>query len=193
MRRRERLLTRARRLGTRATLVAALLLLATAGALLQPSSAASAREPLTAHGIGAVRFGVAKTVAVRELTRLFGASSARGVNTGCGSRYTEVEWHDFVAEFRLGRFTGYRYLLGGWPLSTAGSPRELVRTGVSPQLVTPAGVTLGTTLSDARRAYGRLRFVGVDRWRGTDGLLLRADERSPRRIVEIQVGTCGDF
>jgi hypothetical protein len=156
-------------------------------------SSADARPTLGPQGVGGVRFGLTKATAVAELRGLFGAPTSRGVNTGCGPRYTEVEWHDLIAEFRLGRFTGFRFVLGGWPLTTAGSPRELVRTGVVPQLVTHAGVTLGTPLADARRDYGTLRFDGVDRWRAADGLVLRTSESSPPRIVEIKVGTCGDF
>ena len=159
---------------------------------LAAGSSADAGPTLGPHGIGSVRFGLTKPTAVAELRVLFGAPTARGINTGCGPRYTEVEWHDLIAEFRLGRFTGYRYVLGGWPLTTTGSPRELVRTGLAPRLVTQAGVTLGTPLADARRDYGTLRFVGVDRWRA-DGLVLRASESSPPRIVEVKVGTCGDF
>jgi len=68
-----------------------------------------------------------------------------------------------------------------------------VLNGVTPRLETRAGVTLGTPLADARRAYRGLRAAGVDRWRTADGLLLRTSERSPPRIDEIQVGTCGDF
>jgi hypothetical protein len=154
---------------------------------------AGAGSVLSAHGIGSVSFDVSKQVALRELDALFGAPAARGINTGCGARYTEVEWHDLVAEFRSGRFTGYRYLIGGWPLTTKGSPRETAFAGIAPKLVTSAGVTLGTALADARRDDGMLKFVGVDRWRARDGLVLRADEGSPPRIVEIQVGTCGDF
>ncbi len=154
---------------------------------------AGAGSVLSAHGIGSVRFGVSKQAALRELAAILGAPNARGINTGCGARYTEVEWHDLVAEFRSGRFTGYRYLIGGWPLTTKGSPRETAFAGVAPKLVTAAGVTLGTPLEDARRDDGVLEFVGVDRWRGRDGLVLRANESTPPRIVEIQVGTCGDF
>jgi hypothetical protein len=171
------------------------LVLAAAAVLLGSAAGDAARTgpALGAHGIGGVRFGLARAEAVAELRVLFGAPTSRGVNTGCGPSYGEVEWHDLVAEFRRGRFTGYRYLLGGWPLTTPGSPRQVVLTGVAPRLATGAGVTLGTTLADARHDYGALRNAGVDLWRTADGLLLSANESSPPRIAEVRVGTCGDF
>jgi hypothetical protein len=152
--------------------------------------APAARGPiLQAHGVGTVRFGMRKGEAVARLRVLFGAPSARGVNSGCGARYTEVEWGDFVAEFRLGTFSGYRFVKGGYPLTTAGSPRQ-----ASP----PArGITVGSTLAELRALY-RLRRAGANLWRVPNGLLFVDDaKRDPvppaSRIVEIKIGTCGDF
>jgi hypothetical protein len=68
------------------------------------------------NGIGAVRFGANKPRALAALRALLGAPSARGVNTGCGPRYTEVAWGDLVAEFRANAFSGYRYRKAGWSL-----------------------------------------------------------------------------
>ncbi len=161
--------------------------------------APAARGPiLQAHGVGTVRFGMRKGEAVARLRVLFGAPSARGVSTGCGARYTEVEWGDFVAEFRLGVFSGYRFVRGGYPLTTAGSPREASPTaGVSPALATARGITLGSTIADLRALY-RLHRAGADMWRTPDGLTFVDDgRRDPvpptSRIVEIKIGTCGDF
>jgi hypothetical protein len=153
---------------------------------------------LQAHGVGTVRFGMRKGEAVPRLRVLFGAPSARGVNTGCGARYTEVEWGDFVAEFRLGTFSGYRFVRGGYPLTTARSPREASPpAGVSPALATAGGITLGSTLAELRALY-RLRRAGANLWRVPNGLLFVDDaKRDPvppaSRIVEIKIGTCGDF
>jgi hypothetical protein len=150
-------------------------------------------------GIGPVRFGMTKLNAVAELSDLLGAPSARGVNTGCGPRYTEVEWGDLVAEFRLGRFSGFRYPRGGWPITTPGSPREASSPrALSPMLATSEGISLGNTLAQLRVAYGVLRFVGTDRWRSLNGLVF-VDDAKPigeprlRHIIEIKVKTCGDF
>lgn len=149
-------------------------------------------------GVGAVRFGVAKSKAVAELSRVFGAPSARGANTGCSPRYTEVVWGDLAVEFRSGVFSGYRYLVHGYPITTSGSPRGHVPRTVSPRLTTANGVTLGSTLAQVRAAYGSLRRVAADGWRSQDGLIFVDDAmRDPvpptSRIIEIKIGACGDF
>jgi hypothetical protein len=150
-------------------------------------------------GIGPVRFGMTKLNAVAGLSDLLGAPSARGVNTGCGPRYTEVEWGDLVAEFRLSTFSGFRYLTGGWPITTPSSPREASPPrALFPKLATSERISLGNTLAQLRVAYGVLRFVGTDRWRSLNGLVF-VDDAKPigeprlRHIIEIKVKTCGDF
>ncbi|HEY4413974.1 MAG TPA: hypothetical protein VGN06_13325 [Gaiellaceae bacterium] len=144
---------------------------------------------LSAHGIGAVRFGLTKDHAVEQLTGLFGQPSRRFVNSGCGSRYTEVAWGHLYAEFRGGTFSGFRYIEDGWPPRRYGV--KIVRSD-RPSLSTAHGVTLGSTLGEVRAAYGRLTFVGTDRWRSADRLIFYDDSGSSR-IVEIKTGTCGDF
>jgi hypothetical protein len=49
-----------------------------------------------------------------------------------------------------------------------------------------------------RSVYGDVRFVGVDKWPVTNGVVFVVDAaREPEppssRIVEIKFGTCGDF
>ncbi|HKB93229.1 MAG TPA: hypothetical protein VKC62_03210 [Gaiellaceae bacterium] len=134
---------------------------------------------LGSHGIGAVHFGTPKTRAVAALTRTLGAPTSRGVNHGCGARYTEVYWGGLSAEFRSNVFSGFRYKAGG------------------PRLATAKGITLGSSMAELRRAYGALRFVGTDRW-GAAGLVFYDDGKPLsatrlRHIVEIKTGTCGDF
>lgn len=176
-----------------------ILLLAAACAAGALTARGGVTDPtLRSNGIGSVRFGATKAAAVAELGRLFGAQSARGINTGCSPRYTEVEWGDLIAEFRLNVFSGYRYAARGWPLTTPGSPRGGHVGLVRPRLVTARGISLGDSLDRARSAYGQLRLVGTDRWRAPDGLLL-VDDAKPiakpwsRHIAEIKIGTCGDF
>lgn len=65
-------------------------------------------------------------------------------------------------------------------------------------LVTSKGVTLGSTLAGLRAAYGHVRFVGTSRSASPDGLVFYDNAKnSPSppssRIVEIKIGTCGDF
>jgi len=149
------------------------------------------------HGIGTVRFGEPQRVAVAGLRVLFGAPTRHLPNPGCGSRFREVEWRHLYAEFRSGRFEGFRYLLGGWSINRAPGAPPPADT-VVPKLVTAKGIMLGDTLSRVRAAYGLLRPVGTDRWESPDGLVFydnaKHDPESPSsRIVEIKIGTCGDF
>jgi hypothetical protein len=153
---------------------------------------------LAPNGIGTVRFGLTKSRAVTQLTALFGAPAGRGVNTGCRPRYTEVEWGDLVAEFRSNTFSGYRYIVGGYPLTTAGSPHEAATPKVlSPDLATSTEITLGSTIAQARAAYGTLRLTGAETWETPNGLDIvdnaNVGKLPPTRIYEIKIGTCGDF
>ena len=161
--------------------------------------APSVREPFDRMESRQSGSGSRRARLLFELRHLFGPTSARGTNTGCGPRYTEVEWGALVGEFRLSKFSGFRYLKGGWPLTTPGSPREASPPKtVFPKLATARGIALGGTLAQLRRAYRPLRIVGTDTWRATNGLTFvdnaRHDpERLSSRIIEIKVGTCGNF
>jgi len=141
--------------------------------------------------IAGVSLGTTEPHAVAALSVVFGRPSARGVNTGCGPRYTEVEWGDLIAEFRLGRLSGFRYVVGGYPLTTPGSPHAAAPRRVRPLLATARGITLGSTIVQVRAAYGALHLARVGAWRARDGLVFV--ESSSHRIVEIAAGTCGDF
>jgi hypothetical protein len=176
----------------RVALVAATLLLTLVGAA--PAAPVATLRP---DGIGNLHFGLSKRRAVAELSALFGAPTARGVNTGCGARYTEVDWGDLAAEFRSNVFSGYRYLVGGYRFNLRRAPAPTSKVAV-PSLRTATGVSLGSTLAELRAVYGALSFVGTDRWRSTNGLVFTDDaEHDPEppssRIVEIKIGTCGDF
>jgi len=132
------------------------------------------------HGVGRTHFGLTKAMTVAALTQLFGPPTSRGPNTGCRPRYTEVVWGGLSAEFRSNVFSGYRY------------------RSAKPKLATAAGISLGNTLAQVRAAYGKLGFVGTDRWRAPNGLVfyddaMRDPEPPSSRIVEIKIGTCGDF
>lgn len=188
-------------IGARVTCSVAIVVLIAVG---QGAGAPTARAAphvvarLGPHGIGTIQFGLPKRRALVSLSAVFGVPAARGVNTGCGPRYTEVVWGDLVAEFRMNTFSGYRYLEGGYPLTTPGSPRGPRPEAVSPRLATSTGITLGSTLAQLQRAYAVLHVAGADKWRAGNGLVfVDNSERDPApassRIIEIKVGTCGDF
>lgn len=147
------------------------------------------------HGIAGVRFGLPEAKTVTKLRALLGRPSRRFGNTGCGSRFAEVAWGHLYVEFRSGRFSGFRYIVRGWPPTQAGTkPLRSDR----PSLTTPHGVTLGSTLHELHVAYRRLGHIGSDRWRSPDGLIFydsanRDPEPATSRIIEIKIGTCGDF
>lgn len=150
------------------------------------------------EGVGPVHLGTARPQAVAGLSRLLGPPTSYGGNTGCGSRYREVEWGELVAEFRSGTFSGYRYLRGGWPLTTPGSPGRPPPSLHRPHLATAKGASLGTTLGQLRSAYRELRFVGVDKWQAANGVIFVVDavkepEPPSSKVVEIKFGACGDF
>lgn len=165
----------------------------------EPVAAVGSPAPvLKPEGIGAVRFGTAKAKAVTGLSSLFGRPSSQGANTGCGPRYSEVEWGELVAEFRSGIFSGYRYLVHGWPLTTPGSPHVPPSLLHGPRLATAKGISLGNTLGQLRSAYPGVHFVGVDKWQVLSGVVFVVDaarepESPSSKIIEIKFGTCGDF
>jgi hypothetical protein len=158
------------------------------------------RPVLDANGIGPVHFGLPKAKAVAAFQASLGTPNATGINTGCGPAFTEVAWHDLIAEFRYGTLTGYRYVAGGYPLTTPGSPHDPVApTSRSPALTTARGITLGSTLRELRAAYPGLIQSGALKWTAPDGLVfIEASQTSTptsptATIAEIKTGTCGDF
>jgi hypothetical protein len=109
----------------------------------------SSLPALSANGIGSVHFGAPEASAVASLRKSLGAPNATGINTGCRPSFTEIAWRDLIVEFKHDRFTGYRFIRGGWPLTTAGSPHDLVTSGSpTPRLKTAVGITLGSTLGE---------------------------------------------
>jgi hypothetical protein len=164
------------------------------------ATAAAVLPHLGPDGIGSVRFGASRQTVIAALQPSLGRPNATGINTGCGKSIAEVAWHDLIVEFRSGRFSGYRFVRGGWPLTTPGSPSDRVpSTTPIPPLRTQSGITLGTTLRRLRAVYPTLARAGAVHWRTRDGLVFTEPSTarnltSPANtIVEIQAGTCGDF
>jgi hypothetical protein len=170
---------------------------AQSGVLSAPSTK---RLAIDSNGIAGVHFGLPKAKAVAALQATLGKPDATGINTGCGPAFTEVAWHDLIAEFQHGTFTGYRYVAGGYPLTTAGSPRDpAAPTSRTPALTTARGITLGSTLKELRAAYPGLILSGALKWTAPDGLVFveapqTSKPTSPTAtITEIKTGTCGNF
>jgi hypothetical protein len=178
------------------------LLLASA-TLALPGAAIGSRIALPylgSTGIGPARFGFPEKRVLSLLRPSLGRPNAIGINSGCGRDLTEVAWQDLIAEFRSGRFSGYRLIRGGWPLKTPGSPHDRVTSAAPvPPLRTAAGITVGNTFGELRSAYGRLTRTGALRWTAANRLTFSmastvANPTSAANpIVEIQTGTCGDF
>ncbi len=184
-----------------ASVAGVVLVLALVGCARGSLSAPSTKRPaVNANGIGNVHFGLSKVKAVAALQAWLGKPNATGINTGCGPAFTEVAWRDLIAEFRHSTFTGYRYVLGGYPLTTPGSPHDPVSpSSRTPVLATTRGITLGSTLSELRSAYPGLIQSGTLKWTAPDGLVF-VEARSTQKpasptatIAEIKTGTCGDF
>jgi hypothetical protein len=170
---------------------------AQSGALYPPNTK---RPALDSNGIANVHFGLPTAKAVAALQASLGKPNATGINTGCGPAFTEVAWHDLIAEFRHGAFTGYRYVSGGYPLTTAGSPHDPVApTSRTPALTTARGITVGSTLRELRAAYPRLIHSGALKWTAPNGLVFveapQTSKPTPHTatIAEIKTDTCGDF
>jgi hypothetical protein len=170
---------------------------AQSGAVSAPSTK---RPALDSSGIANVHFGLPKAKAVAALQASLGKPNATGINTGCGPAVTEVAWHDLIAEFRNGTFTGYRYISVGYPLTTAGSPDDPgAPTSRTPALTTVRGITLGSTLRELRAAYPGLIRSGALKWTAPNGLVFVEASQTSKptsptaTIAEIKTGTCGDF
>jgi hypothetical protein len=168
-------------------------------ACLSPVTAlAGAHRPaiVSSTGVAGVRFGLPEAQVVAQLSRAFGSPSRPFPNSGCGRRYKEVAWGHLYAEFRDGRFSGFRYMTARWLPQRV--EKSTPSTAVRPKLTAAKGVTLGSTLGQLRARYGRLDLIGTDRWKTPDGLVFydsakRAPPSASSRVVEIKFGTCADF
>jgi hypothetical protein len=171
---------------------AALLFAALAGQTLEANPA----RTLSAQAVGGVRIGLPRAAAIRELTAVLGRPDRRlFTNSGCGPAFTEVAWKHFYAEFSRGRFSGFRYIVNGWPPDRAAV--RPVRSDL-PKLVTPDGIRLGSTLGELRAVYGHIRPIGTNRWQTPDGLVFYDNATTypdppSSRIIEVKLSTCGDF
>jgi hypothetical protein len=131
------------------------------------SSTAKTPILLAGNGLGVVRFGSSVSSVTSAVSARLGPPTGRP-DAGCVGGYTEVAWHDLIAQFRHGRFTGYRY----W-VNSSGSPPPSAST-VSPKLQTAKGISLGSTFAQVRRRY-RLTQTGTDFWKAANNIVFVLD------------------
>jgi len=122
--------------------------------------------------LGIVSFGAPSTLVTNKLSALLGAPTGHPP-AGCDGDYSQVAWHDLIAQFRDGRFAGYRYVAGG---SAGVSPTSTtLRSATRPKLATASGITLGDTFAEVRRAYPVLHQSGSNFWRTASGIVFAFD------------------
>jgi hypothetical protein len=166
------------------------------GAVPGASAHQGRRILLTAHGVDAVRFGEPKATAVKAFQALFGKPTSMTGNPGCGTTFSEANWGELAAEFHHGVFSGYRYLNRPDTDPALAPHWQLLRS--HPVLATERGITLGNSLAQLRRAYGRLAVTGANRYRAADGItFVDNSSRSPApvsaQIIEIKLHACGNY
>jgi hypothetical protein len=123
---------------------------------------------LEANGLGVVSFGATTSSAIKTITDVLGAPTGNP-SVGCTGDYSQTAWHDLIAQFKNGRFAGYRYLAGG---SSGLSPTTTsIRGAKIPRLATTTGITLGDTFAEVRLAYPMLEQSGSDAWRTSSGIV----------------------
>lgn len=169
----------------------------TAGAVGKPHqgethSSTSIPIRLDGSGLGIVNFGAATSAATKALTARFGTPTGHP-SAGCIAAYSQTAWHDLILQFKSGRFTGYRYIAGGW--SGISPSTKSLHAAVMPKLATSKGITLASTMAAARRAYPSLRQTGSAFWRTPDGIVfafyqLKATSASSEPIYEIKNNVC---
>jgi len=145
---------------------------------------------LNGNGLGVARYGATFSSATKAISAVLGKPTGHPT-AGCTGEYAQTAWHDLVVQFVAGRFRGYRYLDGG---ERAVAPTGAVLRSVRPRLATATGISLGSSLADAQRAYGVLRRVGTDFYASRSGITFAfwssGNPVRNSRIYEIKSNVC---
>ncbi len=146
-------------------LAASLLALGASAVVSAPGGATPThRIELAGNGLGVVNFGSSIGSVTKAVSAKLGPPTAHP-SAGCVGGYSQVAWHDLIAQFRHGRFTGYRY----WTLNASARPLVSGAT-VSPTLKTAKGITLGSTFAQLKAVY-KLTQTGTDFWKAANGIV----------------------
>jgi len=145
---------------------------------------------LNGNGLGVTRYGAALSSATKAVSAVLGKPTGHPA-ADCTGEYDQTAWHDLVVQFVAGRFRGYRYLDGG---DGGVAPTAAVVRSTTPRLSTATGITVGSSLVDAERAYGTLRRVATESYRTESGITFSvwsSGNPSPNsRIYEIKSNVC---
>jgi len=145
---------------------------------------------LDGNGLGVTRYGARLWSATKAISAVLGNPTGHPA-AECTGEYDQTAWHDLVVQFVAGRFRGYRYLDGG---DRGVAPAPGVVRSTRPRLSTATGITFGSSLADAERAYGTLRRVASESYRTQSGITFSfwsSGNPSPNsRIYEIKSDAC---
>jgi hypothetical protein len=152
----------------------------------------SAPIRLDGKGLGIVNFGASTSSATKTLSATLGTPTGHP-GAGCTTAYSQTAWHDLIVQFKSGRFSGYRYVAGGW--SGISPSTKSLHAVVTPKLATSTGITLGSTTAATKRAYPSVHQTGSDFWSTPTGIVfafyeLKATSSSAEPIYEIKNNVC---
>jgi hypothetical protein len=153
-------------------------------------SAKTSPVRLNGNGLGVTRYGATQSSATKAISAVLGKPSGHP-SADCTGEYFQTSWHDLVVQFVAGRFRGYRYLDGG---KYGVAPTAAVVRSTTPRLSTAAGITVGTSLVDAKHAYRTLRRAATNFYRTKSGITFAfwsSGNPSPNsRIYEVKSNVC---
>ena len=153
-------------------------------------SAKSSTVQLNGNGLGVTRYGATQASATKAISAVLGKPTGHP-SADCTSEYFQTAWHDLVVQFVAGRFRGYRYLAGG---KYGVAPTAAMVRSTTPRLATAAGITVGSSLADAKRAYRTLARSATNFDRTQSGITFAfwsSGSPSPSsRIYEIKSNVC---
>jgi hypothetical protein len=146
---------------------------------------------LDGDGLGVTKFGATASSATKAISAVLGKPTGHPA-AACTPAYRQTAWLDLVVQFVAGRFRGYRYLDRGPNPEVA--PTAAVVRAARPKLSTATGISLGSTLADAERAYPTLRRSATESYQTRSGITFSFwspdNPNRNSRIYEIKNNAC---